>query len=163
MPLRSCARTVGAICGNDMLERAEALVTELRIEPRWRADARQEAVLAELEGRDPKQAVQRFMRGERLGGMTGDTYRPDTLSLNDPSLDSRTATESAEDGLVRREEQQHRASIAGAVLMRLTPREQEIVRLRAMGWTQQEIAAHLRVSRPRITQLLAKIAVKSAA
>lgn len=163
MTLRSCARTIGALCGNDMLDRAEALVTELRIQPRWRQDAVQEAVLAELEGRDPKHAVRRFVRAERQGGMTGDTYRPDVRSLNDPSLERRIATESAEDGLVRREEEQRRAEIAGAVLMRLTPREQEIVRLRAMGWTQEEIASQIGVSRPRVSQILSRITQKSAA
>ncbi len=164
MSLRSCARTLGAICGNDMLERAEALVAEMRIEPRWRQDARQEAVLAELEGRDPRQAVRRFVRDEKTGGMTGDkTYRPTVRSLNDPRYERTVATESAEDGMIRREEQERRETLAGAVLMRLTAREQEITKLRAMGWTQAEIARHFSVHQSTIARACTKIAAKSAA
>lgn len=164
MSLRSSAKTISAMVGNDMLDRADALVTELRIKPRWANDARQEAVLAELEGRDPRKAVRRFVRDVRSCGMTGQNVgKPDVMSFNDPALEQETASTDAETILLRREEQLRREQLAGEIHARLTTREQEIVRLRAMGWTQVEIAKHLGLTQQAISKIQQKIVAKSAA
>lgn len=159
MPLRSSAQTLGAICGNHMLDRADALVIELRVPDRYRADARQEAALAELEGEDPKRAVERYLRKEKTCGLTGDnTDMPKVVRSPSRII----ADADPEQGLTRREEAKARSELGAKAWLRLTQREQEVVRLRAMGWTQAEIARELRVSQQRIGQLLATIAVKSA-
>jgi len=162
MPLRSSAPTIGAMVGNDMLDRADALVVELRIRPRLREDARQTAVLALLEGQDPERAIARFVDDERACGMTGGGTRPTVLRLTEDELARAGAVAvSAEDQLIERERNEERAEIAGAVLVGLSRRDRKIVRLTAQGWTQAEIAAHLGMSQQAIAKILAKIQTKS--
>ncbi len=152
--LRSCAPTIGAMCGNDMLDRADALVRECRVPDRYHDDARQEAVLAELEDRDPKRAIERYVRREKTCGLAGDVNDMPKVVRDEHKL---TTNDSAETGLLRREEEQRRGEIGARAWNSLPPHKQEVVRLRAMGWTQEEIASHLGVSRRRVRQLLIEI------
>lgn len=161
MPLRSVAPTISAMAGNDMLNRADALLRDLKIPFRWAQDARQEAILAQFEGRDPTRAIRLFLRAERAGGMTGWAHgdRPTVVAYE--TREHEAPTHDAETMNLRRAEQERRADIAGAILVQLSEREQLIVRLRAMEWTQAEIATHLGVSQPAITKALQRIAAKA--
>jgi RNA polymerase sigma factor (sigma-70 family) len=160
MTLKSSARTPGALAGNHILERAEALCAENKIPAHVFDDARQEAALAILEDRDPIFAIRRFCHHEKMRGVSqipAGKNPPVILSMADPATDAEAAEDSHETVLVRREETRRREAVAGVALLGLTKREQKIVRLRAMGWTQAEIAADLGISQQRVGQLQANI------
>jgi RNA polymerase sigma factor (sigma-70 family) len=165
MPLRSTVPTVGAMCGNDMLDRADALVRELGIRPGQQQDARQEAVLAELEGRDPVQAVRRYVDNERSLGLTGGGTRPTVLRLTPGEMDwlQERGTIHVSDPVTEREQAEGMETIAGTVLLGLSARDRRIVRLTAQGWTQEEIAQALGLSQRGVGKIVAKIQTKSRA
>lgn len=165
MTLKTCARTPGGMVGNHMLERADALVIELLVPAHIRDDARQVAVLAMLEERDPEEAIRKECQVEKRRGVVNipaGKNPPTVLSMSsDPAVEAEAADDGHEAVLVRREEAERRANIAGAVLMTLTPRERRVVQLRAMGWTQDEIATAIGVGQQHASRILAHIAAKS--
>lgn len=163
MPLRSSAPTVGAMIGNDLLDRAGALVVELRVKPHLQRDARQVAVLAELEGSDPTAAVERFLDDERAGGMTGGGTRPTVLRFTGDEIDRVAHTVDSETDALERERAERQLEVAGAVLVGLSARDRRIVRLRAQGWTTREIAVAIRLDHSSVCRRLAKIQAKSRA
>lgn len=150
MKLKSSARSPDAMVGNDLLDRADTLITEMQVRPRLSADARQEAVLALLEGRDPERAVRKFVDDDRACGMTGGGTRPTVLRLTPEEMD-RLPAPSPEDQLLQREQATAMLDRAGEALRGMKPRQRQIVRMLAQGWTHAEIAAHLGVSQPTIS------------
>lgn len=158
--MRSVSNSIGAVVGNDILDRADALVATLRVREHLREDARQEAALAMLEGGDPERAIRRFVTGERSMGMTGGRTRPTVLRLTHDECD-RIPSEDAEDVDNRIEARVDRLMVAGAVMVTLSRRQLTMVDLAQQDWSHEEIASYLGLARSTVTRELGRIAQRS--
>lgn len=158
--MRSVSESIGAVVGNNMLDRAEGLVAELKVKDHLRKDARQEAVLAMLEGRNPEQAIRRFCTGERSMGMTGGRTRPTVLRLTHDECDQIPNADTP-DAAERIESSVDKLVVAAAVMVTLTRRQLTMVELAKQGWTHDEIAGYLNMAQSSVTEALGRIAKRS--
>lgn len=154
--MRSVSNSIGAIVGNDILDRADALVVAMRVREHLRDDARQEAALALLEGEDPERAIRRFVTGERSMGMTGGGTRPTVLRFTPEDCDQ-IPDEPGGSEEERVDAMADKLAIAGAVLVKLNARQRKILVLATLGWTHDEIAEHVGIARQNVSKTLERI------